>query len=258
MRPGADAPRTLVISDAHGYPELIRNALRHGGFRAGEDALVYAGDFVHRGPAAGECVEIVEACGRLVASAIDPDPGDVVVPWGNHDVAVLLGTFTYPNSPPADELRPLFRERFLERRLARGRVHRRRPGHARRRLDGVRGRLAGLRPRPGAAGGRLESEFRSVVAYLQQPGSSRVNPPILGNLGPLRLSAFSRAARQVCPDWSRSRSHSGRRSDRSQPSLPKVCTWSTPTCSPVFGRRTGADTATPSSRPGSCGSRRVR
>ena len=185
MRPAVGAPRTLVISDAHGYPELIRNALRHSAFRAGEDALVYAGDFVHRGPAAGECVAIVEACGRLGGSPLDPARGDVVVLWGNHDVAVLLGTFTYPNSPPADELRPLFRERFASGAW-----------HVAACIGDVLVTHAGVSTEyaadwqacgrdPAQLAVRLESEFRSVVAYLQQPGSSRVNPPILGNLGPL-------------------------------------------------------------------------
>ena len=132
------SPRTIVLSDAHGYPELIRNALAHSGFRAGEDALVYAGDFVHRGPAAAECVSLVEGCGRLSASPLDPRPGDVVVLWGNHDVAVLLGTFTYPNSPSADGLRSLFRERFASGAWHLAACVGRRPRHARRRLDRVR------------------------------------------------------------------------------------------------------------------------
>jgi hypothetical protein len=179
------APRTIVISDAHGYPELIGNALVHSGFRAGEDVLVYAGDFVHRGPDAAECVATVEECGPLADSPIDPQPGEVVVLWGNHDIAVLRGTFAYPNSPPADGLRPLFRRRFDDGawRLAAcvGDVL---ITHA-----GVSTEYAadwqacGYDPKRLAA--RLETEFRNCVAYLLQPGAARANPPLLGNLGPL-------------------------------------------------------------------------
>src|SRR5665811_2104756 len=52
--------RTFVISDAHGYPELITAALEHGGFRPGTDAFVYAGDFVDRGPDVQGCLEVIE------------------------------------------------------------------------------------------------------------------------------------------------------------------------------------------------------
>jgi hypothetical protein len=38
--------RTIGFSDAHGYPELIHNALAHSGFRAGEDVLVAEGGTV--------------------------------------------------------------------------------------------------------------------------------------------------------------------------------------------------------------------
>ena len=40
--------RTFVISDIHGYPHLISNALDHGGFEPGRDAFVFAGDAVER------------------------------------------------------------------------------------------------------------------------------------------------------------------------------------------------------------------
>jgi hypothetical protein len=179
------APRIIVISDAHGYPELISNALQHSGFRAGEDVLIYAGDFVHRGPAAAECVAIVEGCGPLADSPLDPRPGDVIVLWGNHDIAVLRGTFAYPSSPPADELRPLFRARFDDEawRLA-GCVGEVLITHA-----GISTEYAadwqacGRDPRALAA--RLERDFRNCVTYLLEAGAGSVNPPILGNLGPL-------------------------------------------------------------------------
>jgi hypothetical protein len=67
-----------VIADAHGYPETIQGALEHGGFRPGEDAFVYAGDFLDRGPDPEGCLELVERHAT-----------EVLV--GNHELAVLLG-----------------------------------------------------------------------------------------------------------------------------------------------------------------------
>jgi len=192
-------PRTIVLSDAHGYPELIENALAHSGFRSCVDALVYAGDFVHRGPAAAACVALVEGCGPLAASAADPGPGDVIVLWGNHDVAVLLDRFTYPNSPAADDLRPLLRERFASGawRVAAcvGDVL---VTHA-----GVSTEYAadwrecGRDPRRLAD--RLEVEFRGVIAYLLESRDGRVNPPILGNLGPLGYRPSLESAELLLP-----------------------------------------------------------
>jgi hypothetical protein len=90
--------RTLVLSDAHGFPQLIRNAFAHGGLGsdgghggAGHDAdaapdrLVFAGDIVDRGDRPGECLALLEAAGAEIL-------------WGNHDVAVLLDRFVYPCS----------------------------------------------------------------------------------------------------------------------------------------------------------------
>lgn len=204
------APRTIVLSDAHGYPELIRNALVHAGFRAGEDALVYAGDFVHRGPAAAECVSIIEASGRVVAgrvasdgeaavAPVDPGPGDVVVLWGNHDLAVLLGTFAYPNSPPVDELRPLFRERYLSAtwHLAAcvGDVL---ITHAGVSSDYAADWEASGRD-PARMAARLEAEFRNVVGYLLEHDRRDVHPPLLGNLGPLGYRPSLEARDKLLP-----------------------------------------------------------
>lgn len=69
--------RTFVVSDAHGYPALIKNALEHGGFRPGVDGFVYAGDLLDRGPDPAGCLELVERYAT-----------EVVV--GNHELAVLL------------------------------------------------------------------------------------------------------------------------------------------------------------------------
>lgn len=69
--------RTFVVSDAHGYPALIQNALDHGGFRPGRDGFVYAGDLLDRGPDPESCLELVESYAT-----------EVLV--GNHELAVLL------------------------------------------------------------------------------------------------------------------------------------------------------------------------
>jgi hypothetical protein len=69
--------RTFVASDAHGYPALIQNALDHGGFRAGVDGFVYAGDLLDRGPDPEGCLELVEC---YVTEVL----------LGNHELAVLL------------------------------------------------------------------------------------------------------------------------------------------------------------------------
>jgi hypothetical protein len=92
--------RTFVISDAHGYPELIQNALDHGGFRPDEDGFVYAGDLFDRGPDPGGCIDLVE------------DHATEVL-MGNHDVAVLLDYVVYPQEPENRGFRPLLIDKVL-------------------------------------------------------------------------------------------------------------------------------------------------
>jgi hypothetical protein len=161
--------------------------------------LVYAGDFVHRGPAADECVTLVEGCGRLAASPFHPEAGDVVVLWGNHDVAVLLDRFAYPNSPPAHHLRPLMLDRFEDGAW-----------HLAALVDGVLITHAGVSTEyaaewdaagrdPGLLGARLDDEFRAVIAYLLRSPAGTVNPPILGNLGPLGYRPSLEARDRLLP-----------------------------------------------------------
>jgi hypothetical protein len=83
----------------HGYPQLVRNALEHAHYEAGVDRLVFAGDFVDRGPDGRACLELIEASGAEVL-------------WGNHDVAVLLGRPIDAQDPASRALRPHFVERF--------------------------------------------------------------------------------------------------------------------------------------------------
>ena len=92
--------RTFVISDAHGYPGLIQNALDHGGFEPGRDAFVYAGDLFDRGPDPGGCIDLVE------------DHATEVL-MGNHDVAVLLDYIVYPQEPENRGFQPLLIDKVL-------------------------------------------------------------------------------------------------------------------------------------------------
>ena len=92
--------RTFVISDAHGYPELIKNALRHGRFDPDCDAFVSAGDLVDRGPDPEGCIELVE---RYATEVL----------LGNHDVGVLLDLPVFPQDPQSPGLRPFFLEKVV-------------------------------------------------------------------------------------------------------------------------------------------------
>ena len=92
--------RTFVISDAHGCPEVILNAFRHGGFDPGRDAFVFAGDAVDRGPDAEGCLRLVE---RYATEVL----------LGNHDLAALFGFHVFPQNPESLSFRPLLLERAL-------------------------------------------------------------------------------------------------------------------------------------------------
>ncbi len=92
--------RTLVIADAHGYPEVIRAALHHAGFEPGEDRLVFAGDFLDRGPDPQGCLDLVDRYADEVL-------------LGNHDLAVLLDTFIWPQEPQSRRFRPHLLDRVL-------------------------------------------------------------------------------------------------------------------------------------------------
>jgi hypothetical protein len=90
--------RTFVVSDAHGYPALIANALEHGGFRPGEDGFVYAGDFLDRGPDPEGCLELVE---RLATEVL----------FGNHEAAVFLDFPVFPQDPASRRFRLLLADK---------------------------------------------------------------------------------------------------------------------------------------------------
>ncbi len=106
-----ETPRTFVLADCHGYPELIVNVLRdirarYGGVRGGVDRLIFAGDFLDRGRYEGsrQCLDLTEALA-----------GEVL--WGNHDLAVTVGYVIKDQDPESYRFQDELRER-----LARGGV----------------------------------------------------------------------------------------------------------------------------------------
>ena len=89
--------RTIVLSDCHGHPQLVTAALEDAGFVNGRDRLVFAGDFLDRGPLPAACLEVLEEAGAEML-------------LGNHDAAILLGQQIWPQ----DGVSWTFRGRLLE------------------------------------------------------------------------------------------------------------------------------------------------
>jgi predicted phosphodiesterase len=92
--------RTIVISDAHGYPAFIENALAHSGFDPAHDRLIFAGDFLDRGSDPEGCLELIE------------QHADVVL-FGNHEVELMIGAPIEFGSA-SEELETPLVERFRE------------------------------------------------------------------------------------------------------------------------------------------------
>jgi hypothetical protein len=76
-----EAKRVIVVSDPHGHPELIQNALDDAGFDVARDGLICAGDLVDGDLGPEDAREELDLLKRNEAQIL----------WGNHDVAVLLG-----------------------------------------------------------------------------------------------------------------------------------------------------------------------
>lgn len=72
-----DWKRAIVVSDAHGTPELLEHVFDHSKFKVNEDKLIFAGDIVDRGPDPVRVLEILEHVGA-----------EILV--GNHDEAAML------------------------------------------------------------------------------------------------------------------------------------------------------------------------
>ena len=172
--------RTIVLSDAHGHPELITAVLADCRFCQGADRLIFAGDFLDRGSRPEECLEILVGAGAEML-------------WGNHDAAILLGDVIAPQ----DWRSWAFRARLLEAftsgawRLVAS-------------ADGVLISHAGISAQIAAAAGSvdtdaladaLNAEFRLAVEdYLT--GATRELHPLLGNTGPLWLRPSYAGPRQ--------------------------------------------------------------
>ena len=78
--------RAIVISDCHGQPHLITNALDHANYKIGKDRLIFAGDIIHIGYEALECMDILlENRAELL--------------WGNHELAIILQKPIHPQNP---------------------------------------------------------------------------------------------------------------------------------------------------------------
>jgi len=84
--------RTIVLSDAHGFPELVSNALAHCAFSPASDALVFAGDFIDRGPDPGGVLDALTEAGAVML-------------LGNHDVALMMGGAMWLSDPESAPFR---------------------------------------------------------------------------------------------------------------------------------------------------------
>jgi len=167
-------PFTLVVSDVHGYPELLENALAAAGFREGVDRLVFGGDFLDRGRRAAECL-----------ARLDELSAETLI--GNHDQAIALGYYIGEQQEESKVFRAPILERLRGRRL-----------NLMTSVEGVLISHAGL-TRAFAAdlaelGGdtarlaaRLNEEYREAVLRQQEHGRQWPEPRILDEWSPVRL-----------------------------------------------------------------------
>lgn len=84
--------RTIIISDCHGRPGLITNALKHSKFDKNVDNLVFAGDIVDIGYQEQQCLDIL----------ID---NKAEILYGNHDAAMFLNDRIWPQQWHDDTLK---------------------------------------------------------------------------------------------------------------------------------------------------------
>jgi predicted phosphodiesterase len=84
--------RCIVISDCHGSPHLITNALRHSSYNPKSDRLIFAGDIVDIGFDAGKCIDILLK-------------NNAELLWGNHDLAIILNKQISPQNKFDSEIR---------------------------------------------------------------------------------------------------------------------------------------------------------
>lgn len=60
---GESRMRTIVFSDAHGEPAVIRRVMEHSGHRPGVDRLIFAGDAIDVGRDSWGCLELLDELG---------------------------------------------------------------------------------------------------------------------------------------------------------------------------------------------------
>ena len=74
--------KTIIISDCHGQPHLITNALNHAN---NWDRLIFSGDILDIGPDPIKCFNILEE-------------NDAELLWGNHDAAIVINRPIWPQN----------------------------------------------------------------------------------------------------------------------------------------------------------------
>ena len=82
--------RTIVFSDVHGEPDIIRDVIAHSGHVAGRDRLIFAGDAIDIGRDSLGCLELLEELGA-----------EFLV--GNHEWGAFVDWGFEPLAPGVDE-----------------------------------------------------------------------------------------------------------------------------------------------------------
>ena len=167
--------QTIVISDCHGHPELVAAALDDAGFEQSRDRLVFAGDFLDRGPRPAECLALLEDAGAELL-------------LGNHDAAILFGQPIWPQDAVSWRFAPRLLDGFLagEWQLAAA-AHGVLITHAGVTLEvaGLRDAAAHLKVDADGLADTLNARFRS--AALKALAGETDHHPLLGERGPLWL-----------------------------------------------------------------------
>ena len=167
-------PFTLVVSDIHGFPSLLENALRASGFRHGADRLVFAGDFLDRGAEARVCLDRLDELGAQMLI-------------GNHDQAIALGYWIGEQQEASRIFRETILRRLQERRL-----------NLVTSVDGVLISHAGLTRTfardfeelnrdPARLAARLNDEYHAAVRRQIEAGRQEPAPRILDRWSPAQV-----------------------------------------------------------------------
>jgi hypothetical protein len=82
--------RTIVFSDVHGEPGIIRGVIEHSGYAAGDDRLVFAGDAIDIGRDSAGCLALLDELGA-----------EFLV--GNHEWGAFIDWGFEPLAPDVDE-----------------------------------------------------------------------------------------------------------------------------------------------------------